>query len=73
MKTTPFESEEAPCGQMMSGERHRDWDGEVLLTEKTIYLCGCQVIRHEYHDGTFARSTVHHNGTVLVDRVNPHT
>ncbi len=67
---TTFESEKAPCGQIVGGERHRDQDEECLVTDEWFFACGCTVIRHEYHDGTFSRREVHHDGTVLVDRMN---
>ena len=70
VKDTPFKSEEAPCGQIMDGERHEDRVAGCRVTDERSYACGCQVIRHEYHDGTFARKVVRHDGKVLVDRMN---
>ncbi len=67
---TSFEAERAPCGQIVSGQRHQDRDDECVLTDGRFYACGCEVIRHEYHDGTFSRREVHHDGKVLVDRMN---
>ncbi len=66
-----FESREAPCGQLVDGERHQDRDDEdmVLLTDIYEYACGCRRIRHEYHDGSFSRKLIHHNGRVLVDEL----
>ena len=49
---TSFKSEKAPCGQIGEGDRHRDEDGECMLTDRVLFACGCQVVRHEYHNGT---------------------
>ena len=70
---TSFKSEKAPCGQIVDGERHRDGDGECVLTDRVLFACGCQVVRREYHDGTYSRSVVRHDGKVLVDRMNTHS
>ena len=67
---TAFESERAPCGQTVSGKRHQDRDDECVLTDERFFACGCVTIRHEYHDGTFSRREVRHDGKVLVDRMN---
>ena len=68
--TKPFSSEKAPCGQLVEGERLRDRDEDSLITDEKFYKCGCKIIRHEYHDGSASRRVVHHNGKVLVDRLN---
>ena len=68
--TTAFGNEKAPCGKRVAGERFRDRDDECLLTDKLLYACGCSVIRHEYHDGTYSRKVVRHDGKVLIDRMN---
>ncbi len=65
-----FQSEEAPCGRLQDGERHQDRDDECLVTDDMFYACGCRVTRHEYHDGSFSRRVVRHDGKVLVDRMN---
>jgi hypothetical protein len=67
-----FESREAPCGQVVSGKRHQDRDdGDmVLLTDSYEYACGCLRIRRTYHDGSFSRRLIHHNGAVLVDELH---
>ncbi len=67
---TLFDPERAPCGQIVAGSRHQDRDEECLLTDERVYACGCRTIRHEYHDGTFSRREVRHDGKVLVDRMN---
>ena len=67
---TSFEAEQAPCGQTVSGERHQDRDDECVLTDERSFACGCLTIRREYHDGTFSRREVRHDGKVLVDRMN---
>ncbi len=65
-----FKSEKAPCGRLEDGVRHQDRDDECLLTDDLVYACGCRVTRHEYHDGSFSRKVVRHDGKVLVDRLN---
>ncbi len=65
-----FQNEKAPCGRIVDGERHQDRDADCLLTDEMVYACGCLTIRHEYHDGTFSRRVVRHDGKVLVDRMN---
>ena len=67
---TSFAAERAPCGKIVSGQRHRDRDDECVLTDERFYACGCETIRHEYHDGSFSRREVRHDGRVLVDRMN---
>lgn len=67
---TRFEAELAPCGKSVPGQRHQDRDEECLLTDERFFDCGCVTIRHEYHDGSFSRREVRHDGKVLVDRMN---
>lgn len=67
--TTHFTNEKAPCGQTVSGERLRDRDEQCLLSDEMFYDCGCQTIRHEYHDGSVSSKVVHHDGTVLDDEL----
>jgi hypothetical protein len=66
---TRFQSEKAPCGRIVDGEHHQDQDEESLVTDNLYYACGCRSIRHEYHDGSFSRKVVRHDGTVLVDEL----
>ncbi len=66
----PFKSEKAPCGALQDGVRHQDRDDECLVTDDMAYACGCRVTRHEYHDGSFSRKVVRHDGKVLHDRLN---
>jgi hypothetical protein len=67
--TTRFTSARAPCGRFVDGESYQDSDEEALVTHELDYACGCRTIRHEYHDGSVACRTVHHDGTVLVDEL----
>ncbi len=64
-----FQRRQAPCGQIVDGVRHQDRDDECLLTDDLSYSCGCRRIRHEYHDGSYSRRVIHHDGTVLVDEL----
>ena len=64
---TEFETELAPCGQMVSGERYRDLDAEGLLLDHMYYSCGCRVILDEFHDGSVHHRIVHHSGKVVTD------
>jgi hypothetical protein len=69
---TEFASEKAPCGKLVAGERYLDEDPDhehCRVTDETFYTCGCQSIRHEYHDGGVSRKLVHHDGTVLADEL----
>ena len=66
--TTRF-TNEAHCGQVVDGERFRDWDDECVLSDELFYDCGCRSIRHEYRDGSVSRSVVRHDGTVLEDEL----
>ncbi len=70
ISTKPFTNKKAPCGEFVDGERMRDRDEDCLLSDEIFYECGCQEIRHEYHDGAFSRKIVHHDGTVVVDELN---
>lgn len=64
---TSFTEEAAPCGRVAGGVRYSDRDDEGLVVEHLHYACGCQNLRDEFHDGSFHRRVVHHNGKVLVD------
>ena len=68
--TTPFTGERAPCGQFAGGDRFQDRDEECLLSDDLFYECGCQTIRHEYHDGSFSLRVVRHDGRVVVDELD---
>ena len=62
-----FKSQQAPCGRVVDGELYEDHDDDGLITQETIYACGCESIRHEYHDGTVSRRIVRHDGKLLAD------
>jgi len=66
---TGFTREQAPCGQVVDGERCQDHDGELLLTDELFYACGCRSVRLEYHDGGVSTRVIRHDGTVLVDEL----
>jgi hypothetical protein len=70
MVPTTVKSEQAPCGQLVSGETFEDRDEEILITQELNYSCGCLSIRHEYHDGSVSLPIVHHDGTVLSDNLS---
>ena len=67
--TKHFDRETAPCGQSVPGDRLKDRDEQCLLSDETFFACGCQRIRHEYHDGSVSSKVVHHDGTVLEDEI----
>lgn len=69
VENTMFHKGHAPCGRVVDGERHADWDEECLLTDDYAYACGCRQTQHEYHDGSLSRRVVHHNGSVLADEL----
>ncbi len=64
-----FVGEQAPCGQIVDGERYEDHDDEIVVTQEVEYRCGCRSIRHEYHDGSVSRKVVRHDGKVLIDEM----
>jgi hypothetical protein len=64
-----FKGQKAPCGRIVDGEHYEDHDDEVIVTQETVFSCGCQSINHEYHDGSVSRKVVRHDGTVLVDEM----
>jgi hypothetical protein len=66
---TRFANEQAPCERMVDGERYQDQDEQCLVSDELFYACGCQSIRHEYHDGSVSRKVVRHDGAVLVDEL----
>ena len=70
IRTVPFANRKAPCGRVADGKRlrHRDED-DCLLSDELFYECGCQTVRHEYHDGSFSQKVVRHDGTVVVDEL----
>jgi hypothetical protein len=67
--TTSFDSQEAPCGEIVDGERRQERDDLMLFEDSVYYSCGCARIRRNYHDGSFFRKVIHHNGKVLVDEL----
>jgi hypothetical protein len=67
MLATILRAQKAPCGQIVDGERYEDRDDEALVTQEVDYACGCRSVAHEYHDGTFSRRVVRHDGAVLID------
>jgi membrane-bound inhibitor of C-type lysozyme len=69
LRNSSFQSQQAPCGQVVNGESYKDQDEEVLVTEEVDYACGCRTIRHEYHDGSVSSKVVRHDGRVLVDEL----
>jgi membrane-bound inhibitor of C-type lysozyme len=69
LRNTSFQSQQAPCGQVVNGESYQDQDEEVLVTDELDYSCGCRTIRHEYHDGSVSAKVVRHDGRVLVDEL----
>jgi membrane-bound inhibitor of C-type lysozyme len=69
LRSTSFQSQQAPCGQVVNGESYQDQDDEILVTEELDYACGCRTIRHEYHDGSVSAKVVRHDGRVLVDEL----
>ncbi len=64
-----FKGQQAPCGRLVDGDLYEDHDDDVVLTQKTLYACGCQSIQHEYHDGSVSRKVVRHDGKLLVDEM----
>jgi membrane-bound inhibitor of C-type lysozyme len=69
LRSASFQSQQAPCGQVVNGESYQDQDEEILVTEELDYACGCRTIRHEYHDGSVSAKVVRHDGRVLVDEL----
>lgn len=67
--TGTLKGQQAPCGRIVDGETYQDQDDEVVMTQETIYACGCQTIRHQYHDGSCSRRVVRHDGHVLIDEL----
>jgi hypothetical protein len=67
---TTVTGQKAPCGQTLDGQCYEDGDAEALVTHEVVFSCGCRSIRHEYHDGTVGRKTIHHNGKVLLDELD---
>jgi len=64
-----FTGQQAPCGRIVDGHSYLDRDEDALVTEELLFACGCVSIRHEYHDGSFSRKVVHHNGNILLDEL----
>ena len=64
-----FKGQQAPCGRIVDGDSYEDHDDEVVVTQETLYSCGCKSIQHEYHDGSVSRQIVRHDGHVLVDEL----
>jgi hypothetical protein len=64
-----FKDQKAPCGRTVDGEHFQDQDDETIVTQEIVYTCGCQSIKHEYHDGTVSTRIVRHDGVVLQDEL----
>jgi hypothetical protein len=67
--STSFQSERAPCGQLVDGDHYEDRDEQCLVTDELLFACGCRVVQHEYHDGSVCRKVVRHDGKVLTDEL----
>jgi hypothetical protein len=67
--TTSFEGERAPCGRLGHADRNEVEDEDGLILEETIYACGCRAQRREFHDGSYQRKVIRHNGRVLRDEL----
>jgi hypothetical protein len=65
--TSRFEATIAPCGKLKDGEQHVIETAEGLITVEMIFSCGCRRSSEEFHDGSYHRMAVRHNGKVLVD------
>lgn len=70
MKSMGFSGQQAPCGQIVGGNKYEDQDEDVLVTQELIYDCGCRSVRHEYHDGSVSQEIVRHDGKVLADQMH---
>ena len=64
-----FKSQQAPCGRLVDGEHYEDRDDDCAVTQETVYACGCDSIKHEYHDGCVSRRIVRHDGKLLADEM----
>jgi hypothetical protein len=64
-----FTGQQAPCGRIVGGTHYEDHDDEVVVTNETIFECGCTSINHQYHDGSVSRKVVRHDGRVLIDEL----
>ena len=64
-----FKSQQAPCGCVVDGELYEDHDDDGLVTQETFYACGCESVRHEYHDGSVSCRIVRHDGKLLTDEI----
>ena len=65
--TTHFTNLKAPCGRFEDGDHFEDQDDQCLVADEFFYVCGCRILRHEYHDGSVSRRVIRHDGRVLVD------
>ena len=64
-----FTEQQAPCGRIVGGKNYEDHDDEVVVTNETIFECGCTRINHQYHDGSVSQRIVRHDGRVLIDEL----
>ena len=67
--TTHFVDVAAPCGRSGEGDHFRDEDEECLISDDWFYACCCRSYQHQYHDGTFSRAVIRHDGRVLIDEL----
>jgi hypothetical protein len=67
--TGSLTGQQAPCGRTVNADNYEDRDDEVVVTEETIFACGCQRIRHHYHDGSVSERIVRHDGHVMTDEL----
>lgn len=64
--SSSFSDRSTPCRRRTGGNQYEDRDGTTLLTQLVVFWCGCQIVRHEYHDGCVGRTVVRHDGRVLL-------
>jgi hypothetical protein len=61
-RETSFEGERAPCGRLVRADRSEVDDEDGLVMALTVYACGCRSLHREFHDGSFQRQVIRHDG-----------
>ena len=65
-----FVAEKAPCGRRVAGSRHHEDDDSGLIFDDVNYACGCRIISHVFHDGSWRTRTIRHDGRVLANELS---
>ena len=57
-------------GRRVTGVRYHEDDGSGMLCDDVTYACGCRMISHVFHDGSWRTRTIRHDGRMLLNELS---